>query len=168
MISALLAVDKHGGMGYQGTLPWYFPADLKRFQQLTKGHIVVMGRKTWDDPKMPKPLEGRTTYIVTSRPETLPYYAKHLKGENLNEELLALEQANPKKKIFVIGGPQIILDSKDVLDRIYLTHINDSFKIDTRINLHELLIGTIPVACSTGPKDPLAFLTYENIFKRSE
>jgi dihydrofolate reductase len=69
MINALFAVDQYGGMGFNGTLPWpHNSVDLANFKQLTDTHIVVMGRKTWDDPKMPKPLVGRTVYVATGRP----------------------------------------------------------------------------------------------------
>ena len=69
MINALFAADQFGGMGLNGTLPWpHNSSDLKQFKQLTNGHVVVMGRRSWDDAKLPKPLEGRTVYVATNRP----------------------------------------------------------------------------------------------------
>lgn len=166
MISALLAVDSRGGMGYQGSLPWHLPEDLQFFKKLTMNNIVVMGRNTWDDNKFPKPLSGRTCYVVTNRVSTLGVYARPLYGDNLGDALLTLEQANPTKQIFVIGGPKIVLAAKDVLDRCYLTHVKGSYKIDVRIDIKELLLGMHPVTCSASPDSKATFVKYENLFKR--
>ena len=69
MIKAIFATDKFGGMGFNGTLPWpHHSEDLSYFREQTKGHIVVMGRNTWDDPKMPKPLKDREVYVATHKP----------------------------------------------------------------------------------------------------
>ena len=59
-IKAIFAVDKFGGMGFNGSLPWpHHSEDLAYFKEQTTNHIVVMGRNTWEDPKLPKPLPGR-------------------------------------------------------------------------------------------------------------
>ena len=69
MINAIFAVDYNGGMGINGTLPWPHNAeDLAHFKRLTTDKVVVAGRRTWDDPKMPKPLPNRTVYVATNRP----------------------------------------------------------------------------------------------------
>ena len=89
MINALFAVDYYGGMGQNGSLPWPHNAeDLSRFQKLTDGHVVVMGRRSWDDPRMPKPLKGRTVYVASTRPTT---YAGVISG-NLVEEISAVRK----------------------------------------------------------------------------
>jgi dihydrofolate reductase len=64
MISAIVAVDQNWGIGYKGELLEHLPPDLKYFKELTTGHVVVMGRKTWDSlPK--KPLPNRINYVIT-------------------------------------------------------------------------------------------------------
>ena len=56
MINAIFAADHYGGIGFRGSVPWpHNSSDLKHFKTLTEGHIVVMGRRTYDDPKMPAP-----------------------------------------------------------------------------------------------------------------
>ena len=88
MINALFASDQFGGIGFNGTLPWpHNSNDLKNFKRLTDGHVVVMGRRSWDDPKLPKPLPGRTVYVATNRGVE---HAKPIKG-NITEEVLKLE-----------------------------------------------------------------------------
>ena len=71
MINAIFAVDHYGGMGFNGTLPWpHNAADLANFKKATTNHVVVMGRNTWDDPKMPKPLPERIVYVASKHPVT--------------------------------------------------------------------------------------------------
>jgi dihydrofolate reductase len=164
MINAILAVDFNGGMGFNGTLPWPHNAeDLQHFKKLTTGHIVVCGRKTWDDPKMPKPLPNRTVYVATHRPVS---YAMPIVGD-IKENLLKIEQENPSKKIFVIGGADLIAEAKDLYDRIYITHIKGSYRADTRIQLKELLTGFIPVRAQVSSDFNSVFTTYDPIFKRA-
>ena len=70
MISAIVAVDKDWGIGYQGQLLEYLPPDMKYFKELTMGNIVIMGRKTWDSLPV-KPLVNRHNVIISkSIPET--------------------------------------------------------------------------------------------------
>ena len=100
MINAIFAVDFNGGMGFNGSLPWPHNAeDLQHFKDLTTGHVVVCGRKTWDDPKMPKPLPNRTNYVFSS--QSIPG-VRTLNG-NVIENLKALEQIHTNQTIFVIG-----------------------------------------------------------------
>lgn len=168
MITALLATDHRGGMGYKGTLPWYVPEDLRNFQTLTMNHIVVMGRKTWDDPKFPKPLKGRTCYVVTNRPSTLEHSAHPLDGSDVRKAVLDLEVLNStnSKKVYIIGGPKLIMDCHSVLDYVYLTHIEGTYSTDVKINLKKLLAGFRPVRSSHAPGSKATFIQYENLFKR--
>ena len=136
MINALFAVDQYGGIGSQGTLPWpHKSSDMQHFADLTKGHVVVMGRRTWDDPKLPKPLVGRTVYVATNRPV---YQAGTIRG-NIADEVLKLESQHPDQIIWVVGGADVIEQCDGIFDRLYLTHIRGSYKIDTRVNLKGLL-----------------------------
>lgn len=165
MINALFAVDHFGGMGLNGTMPWpHNPADLKNFKELTDGHVVVMGRKTWDDRNMPKPLTGRTTYVATHK-SFLPYTS--VISGNLKEEILKLEALHPTKIIWVIGGPEVLEQCESILDRLYLTHFKGSFKIDTKINLKSFLASWYPKRASADPKTNFTTVIYENLFKRA-
>lgn len=164
MINAVFAVDFNGGMGLNGTLPWPHNAeDLANFQQLTTDNIVVCGRRTWDDPKMPKPLKNRIVYVATNRPVA---YATPVSG-NLVEQLQQLEADNPSKQIFVIGGVQLLELARPLLDRIYLTHIKGSYKVDTRIYVKEFLTGFVPVKATVSKDFQSTFTVYDSIFKRT-
>jgi dihydrofolate reductase len=164
MINAIFAVDFNGGMGFNGSLPWPHNAeDLQHFKTLTTGQVVVCGRKTWDDPKMPKPLPNRTVYVATHRPVT---YAMPFSGD-IKEKLLAIEQQHPDKKIFVIGGVELLQESRPLLDRIYVTHIKGSYRSDTRIFVKEFLAGCTPVRATVSRDFNSTFTVYDPIFKRA-
>lgn len=163
MINAVFAADFYGGMGLNGTLPWpHMPEDLANFKKLTDGHVVVCGRKTWDDPKMPKPLPNRTVYVATHRPVA---YALPCSGDMI-ARLTEIESHHKDKKIFVIGGVELLELARPLLDRVYLTHIKGSYKVDTRIQLKEFLTGFEPVQARVSKDFQSTFTVYENIFKR--
>jgi dihydrofolate reductase len=165
MINAIFAVDFNGGMGFNGTLPWPHNAeDLANFKKLTTGHVVVCGRKTWEDAKMPKPLPGRQVYVATHKPVA---YATAISGD-IKERLLEIEQAHPDRTVFVMGGADILTEAKDLYDRIYLTHIRGSYRADTRVHLKELLSGFVPVRAQVSRDFQSVFTTYDPIFKRAK
>ncbi len=163
-IAAIFAVDSNGGMGLNGSLPWPHNApDLANFQRLTKNNVVVMGRKTWVDPKMPKPLKGRIVYVASHSPAP---YAVTFHGDVIGK-LLELEEVHAGKEIFVIGGAQLIQDAKPILDRVYLTHFKNSYKVDTKINIGEFLKGFKPVRAQVNSDFQSTLITYETIFNRT-
>lgn len=164
MINAIFASDFWGGMGYNGTLPWPHNApDLANFQKKTKDHVVVMGRNTWDDPKMPKPLPGRIVYVASNRPV---FNAGRISG-NIREEVLRLEQLHSDKIVWVIGGPNLIMECIDILDEAHLTHFPSSYRVDTKIDLKVFLRGFEMKSASVASDLKSTFVTYAPIFKRS-
>lgn len=164
MIKAIFAVDHWGGMGFNGSLPWpHHKEDLQYFKEQTKNHIVVMGRRTWDDPKMPKPLPDRTTFVVTNRPLLASYEnVKTIKG-NICAQIKNIEKANPNKVIWVIGGPQILIDTIDLVDEAHITHFKGQYRTDTKIDLRKYL--RMFQARSAGPSldKKCTWMTYNNV-----
>ena len=140
MIKSIFAVDPWGGMGNGGTLPWpNHREDMQHFKAMTDGDIVVMGRNTWDDPKMPKPLPGRITYVVTSRPWSVKG-AKTLAGD-FCKELRRLEQHYPDKTIWIIGGPKLLEEARSLIEEAHITHFKGQYKNDVKINLRDFLMS---------------------------
>ena len=138
MIKAILACDEKGGVSKNGTLPWpNNSTDLKWFKENTAGHVVVMGSTTWEDPHMPRPLPKRTNVLVTSRPTDYNGADGYISG-NLNEELKELEATCPGLIIWVIGGPNIIEQSLDVIDEFYLSRIPGEYDCDTFLPLDKI------------------------------
>lgn len=125
MISLIVAVSQNGVIGTGGKLPWHFPADLKRFKEITLSHPIIMGRKTFES--IGKPLPGRTNLVITHRKNFACCGA--LTAGSLEE---ALKLCEKESEVFVIGGAQIFKHALPVADRIYLTLIHQDFEGDAR------------------------------------
>lgn len=138
MISAILASTSQGGIGNRGTLPWpKHKEDLAWFREHTTNNLVVMGRRTWDDPMMPKPLPNRINCVVSNRPlDTID--ARRIYGD-VKQEILNLEKTFSDKEIFIIGGKQLYEATEPIITRIYLTRIKGNYFTDTKINLDRWL-----------------------------
>ena len=120
MISAIVAVDENFGIGFNGGLLEHIPEDLKHFKELTSGHNVVMGRKTWDSlPK--KPLPNRHNLVITKDPSIYELTNEVWFYTLRQIEVLMLKNKNVN--YFVIGGGQIYEKLLPICDKVYLTKI---------------------------------------------
>ncbi|MCM8811586.1 MAG: dihydrofolate reductase [Candidatus Omnitrophica bacterium] len=124
-VSIIVAVSQNGVIGANNKLPWHLPADLKRFKQLTLGHPVIMGRKTFES--IGKPLPGRTNIVVTSRKDYPCCGA--LTAPSLQEALRICEEKQ-ENRVFVIGGASIYKQAEPLADEILLTLIREQFQGD--------------------------------------
>ena len=137
MISAIVAVDENFGIGFNGDLLEHIPEDLKRFKELTFGHNVVMGRKTWDSlPK--KPLSNRHNLVITKDP-SIYELTNEVQFYTLRQiEVLMLKNKNVN--YFIIGGGQIYEKLLPICDKVYLTKIMVSHEnVDTYFPNIELM-----------------------------
>lgn len=125
-ISLLAAMDEKRGIGKDNKLPWKILADLKRFRKLTKGHAVIMGRKTLES--IGHLLPSRTNIIIT-RQSSLTIQGA-LMAHSLGE---AIEMAKKQEteEIFIIGGGEIFEQAMGMVDKLYLTIIEGDFGADT-------------------------------------
>jgi len=138
MIKSILAATSMGGIGNRGTLPWpHNKEDMQWFKQHTEGHIVVMGRNTWDDPKMPKPLPNRVNVIVSNTPIT-DYQIRRIYGD-ISAEILEIQRQFANKDVYIIGGKQIYEATADIVDQVILTRVKGNYWADTRIQLDRYL-----------------------------
>ena len=127
-ISLLAAVARDGVIGRAGGLPWRLPEDMRRFRELTMGHPVVMGRKTWDSlPDRFRPLPGRRNVVVTRNASWQGQGAE--RAESLED---ALQLVGDAGKVFVIGGGQLYSAAVQVADEFLLTEIDLEVEGDTR------------------------------------
>ena len=129
MISAIVAVDNNWGIGYNGDLLEHIPEDLKYFQALTTGHVVVMGRKTWDSlPK--KPLKDRLNIVISSQPRgPLGDMAFSIP---MDEAKVRVALSENDEEWFIIGGGTIYKEFLSICDRVYVTKIyKDHDNVDT-------------------------------------
>jgi len=138
MICSILAATNVGGIGNRGTLPWpKHKEDLAWFKEHTTNHVVVMGRKTWDDPLMPKPLPNRINCVFSNNPLE-GFIARRLHGDTV-EEVKKLHSQFPNRKVFVIGGRELYEATEPVVERVYLTRMKGAWFTDTRIDLDKYL-----------------------------
>lgn len=118
VVWCIVAVGSDGSIGRGGEIPWRLREDLKRFKEITMGHPVIMGRKTWESlPK--KPLPGRRNIVVT---RDAAYEAPGGETAGSIEEAVALCQA--EEVPVIIGGEQIYRQSLPWCTRVYLTEVD--------------------------------------------
>lgn len=98
-VALIWAQSTSGVIGRGGTIPWHVPEDLARFKDLTMGHTVVMGRRTWESlPVKWRPLPGRRNIVVSRNPD---YRADSA------EVVTSIEEALNNPRTWVIGGSEI-------------------------------------------------------------
>jgi dihydrofolate reductase len=160
-MKAIFAVDSSGGIGNKGSLPWPKHADdLAWFKEHTLNNIVVMGKNTWKDKKMPKPLKDRINVVVTNNPPE-DALARYSTPDNLTETLITLKESFPEKEIFVIGGKQVLEWLRPEIKTIYLTRFKGRYYTDTRLDLNSFLTGFRLM--SVKPGDNCTFEVWEKI-----
>ena len=115
MIKAIMAVDDKGGISKGSSMPWPNNSkDLQWFKKNTLNLVVVKGSKTWEDPFMPTPLNNRENVLITTKDNShYPGANKYLQG-NIVNKILDLEKEYLEKDIFIIGGPDIIVQTFDL------------------------------------------------------
>ena len=128
MIKLIYAKSKNNVIGKDGTIPWYIPNDLKHFKELTMGHIVIMGRKTYDSlPLRFRPLEGRENVVITNNRELfIPYVDIQYSLKSAIEKYI-----NDKRDIFIIGGASLYNEGVDYADQIEMTSVDINVDGDT-------------------------------------
>jgi dihydrofolate reductase len=119
-VTLIAAVAHEGVIGRDGGIPWHLPADMARFKELTTGHAVVMGRKTWDSlPDRFRPLPGRRNVVVTRDTRWRASGAE--RAGSVEEALAALRAV---ERVFVIGGAEIYAAALPYVDELVLTEID--------------------------------------------
>lgn len=145
-IKAILAHDAKYGIGKNGGLPWpHSDADMKWFRDCTRGHIVVMGRKTWDSIGHQK-LSHRHNIVVSSKSDVGGSPDKIVSGD-IRAILSDLEGEHPDKSIWVIGGADLYCQALPICDHIYITEFSADYECDTFIDMKKYLRGYFE-ACS--------------------
>jgi|TARA_B110000467_G_C18268753_1_gene451000 dihydrofolate reductase len=123
LITLIAAASENNVIGKDNKLIWHLSDDLKHFKDLTKGHVVIMGRKTFES--MPKALPNRTNIIITRKTD---YMAKDaIVVNSLNQ---ALEKAVGDNQPFIIGGGEIYSLAIKIADRIELTRVHTELEGD--------------------------------------
>lgn len=123
-VSIIVAMSKNRVIGLHGDLPWRLSADLRRFKQLTMGHPIIMGRKTYDS--IGRALPGRTSIVITRQTGFHPPDVIAVPGWDE-----ALQAAGDVEEAFVIGGGEVYSQALPLANRIYLTAVETELEGDT-------------------------------------
>lgn len=124
MIILVAAAAENDALGLNGELLWHLPDDFKHFKNLTSGHYIIMGRKTFES--FPKPLPNRK-HVIVSRNENYVVPDGCIVVTSM-EAALKLTQA--QEEVFVIGGGEIYREALPFADKIELTRVHHSFEAD--------------------------------------
>jgi dihydrofolate reductase len=117
IISLIAAMSKNRVIGINNTLPWHLPADLQHFNQLTLGHPIIMGRKTFES--IGRALPGRTNLIISRSKYPAPANCTVVGSIEA-----AIDSCKALDELFFIGGAQIYEQAIQFADRLYLTEID--------------------------------------------
>ncbi len=127
-INIIAARSENNVIGFKGRIPWKVPSDLQYFKDITLGHYIIMGRKTFDSINK-KPLPERTNIVIS----------KNLKYEipegviltSSLEKALKIAEIAGEKNVFIVGGQQIYNLAIPLADKIYITEIDCKINGDT-------------------------------------
>jgi len=117
----IAAIAHNRVIGKNGKLPWHIPEDLARFKQLTTGHTVIMGRRTFDG--LERPFPNRVNIVISSNV---------INGVSSYPSLnFALQALSNRKEVFVIGGGRVFADALKLADELRLTLVDRDVDGDT-------------------------------------
>jgi dihydrofolate reductase len=120
MIVALVAArSENNVIGNGGEIPWHLPGDLEFFKELTTGHTIIMGRKTFET--LPRPLPNRRTIVLT-RDRT--YRPAGVEVTHSLETALDLADPEEREEVFVVGGEEVYRIALPYARRMYLTRVH--------------------------------------------
>jgi dihydrofolate reductase len=122
-ISMIAAMAKNRVIGHKNALPWHLPEDLRHFRDLTMGHHILMGRKTFES--IGKPLPGRQSVVISRNPD---FVFPGVEAASSIEEAILL--CSGDEEVFFIGGADLYNQAIRLAQRIYLTEIQDEYEGD--------------------------------------
>ncbi len=124
MITLIAAVAENNALGKNNQLLWHLPDDFKRFKNITTGHYIIMGRKTFES--FPKPLPKRTHVIITRQKKFS--FENCIVVDSLQKAIAICPSA---EETFIIGGGEIYSQSIEIADKLDITKVHHSFGADT-------------------------------------
>ncbi len=161
-ITLIAAVAENRVIGRDGGLPWRLPEDLRRFKQRTQGHVVIMGRRTFES--LAAPLPNRPA-IVVSRSRDLDTGEATL--ANSLDEALDIARGRGEDEVFILGGSEIYAMALPLADRLVLTVVHAEIEGDTYFPEFDLAAWTITEDQRHEVDDrhehPFSFRCYERV-----
>lgn len=143
MIKAILACDEEGGVGLDGKMPWpHISRDFQWFMDQTHGHVMVMGRTTWQDSQLGHPVPDRLSYVVTRNPNLCQGANGVIQGD-IVESILDLQGKHPEQTVWIIGGATLIESTLSIIDEFVLSRIPGVYGCDRFLPIAELNNWTV-------------------------
>lgn len=125
-IAIIAALADDGAIGLKNKLPWHLPADLKKFKELTTGHAVIMGKRTFES--LPNgPLPNRKNVVLTSMLSE-GVVEGYFEADSLED---AFEICSGQDIVYIIGGAAVYKQCFEYADELFLTYIHSNFNADT-------------------------------------
>ena len=121
-LALIAAMARNRVIGRQNALPWLLPADMRRFRELTTGHPLLMGRRTFES--LGRPLPQRTNIVMTSDLTYAPAGCLVAHSWEQAVAMAAVHAAPHKPEIFIIGGENLYTQTLLSADRLYLTQVD--------------------------------------------
>lgn len=142
-------------------LPWHLPADLRRFKRLTRGHALLMGRRTFESivHQFGGPLPERRTVVLTRARGPLGDFPAVETAASISE---ALRRTAGEECLFIGGGAAVYEQFLEQADRLELTLVEGHYEGDTFFPEYEHLIGPVFEKTAEEPQDGFRFVTYEH------
>lgn len=134
-ISIIVAMDEKKGIGKDNKIPWHIKEDLIHLKNLTRNHVVILGRKTYDSMvsyynKSGNPMPGKLYLVVTRDKTYVPARDAGIAASSIDEAVTKAKQGE-QSEVFVIGGQQIFNQTINIADKLYLTIVEGEFAADT-------------------------------------
>lgn len=129
IVSIIAAIGNDGQLGLDNKMLWHLPEEFKYFKQVTMGHCLVMGRKTFES--IGRALPGRTTIVLTQSETQAEKLPLEVLVAHTPLEALALARSQRCQEVFICGGGQIYRAYLELADRLYLTRVDYDGAADT-------------------------------------
>ncbi|MCQ4139305.1 dihydrofolate reductase [Chryseobacterium sp. EO14] len=125
MTTIVVAMGEKNEIGFENQLLWHLPKDLKHFKEITSGHPVIMGRKTYES--IGKPLPNRTNIVVSRKTDW--FEEGILIVGSIKEAVKFAKKID--EEIFIIGGGKIYEQTMDIVDKLEVTLVKADLEADT-------------------------------------
>lgn len=148
-------------IGQDRDLPWHIPEDLRHFKELTTGHPLLMGRRTFESilHQFGGPLPNRRMVVLTRQGP----FEEYPEVETYASIDAAMEAVSNEDRVFIGGGEAIYEQFLPKADRLELTLIEGSYEGDTHFPRYEHLIGDVFEVSEVDKRDGFRFVTYERV-----
>lgn len=121
-LGLVVAISSNNAIGKDNQLLWHLPADLKHFKNITSGHTIIMGRKTYDS--IGKPLPNRRNIVITRQK------GLQIEGIEVVHSLAEALSLCKQEEVYIIGGAEIYRQAISLCDKIELTRVHQYFDAD--------------------------------------